>query len=1035
MSHNLVNSKQQKVPVRNSILMRVLLVALIALALRGLPAAAQQARLITTQYNTDNGLPQNSVKDIAFDEWGYCWLATEMGLVRYDGQHFVTYDTSQLPGLKSARVEGLTADARGTLYARLYGGQIIKIAVSGKYAAPAPVLLPEWSVHVGAQGVAVSNKTMLRKLAAFYNQLGQNPFLFSSSVSDREIYLRNERSLMYLSAGLAAPVKIRDYTGRKPQYAVFARQFLACIMPGNRVEAWKNGRLLPGYASIRGPLASDARFISGDFQLYSSADGLYVYAGTSLYKVLLRNGQLDSEIALQGLRVPFLSAVAYQSGQGMFYLGSSSDGLFVVQKNPFFTPPSLSPALEQSLYAQAKVADDQLVVKNMLVSVSRPARKLPIDVGLGPWLFAGGDGQLYYEQGYQLRKLDIAKATSSAIAPVYKVMHMDDDGEGRFYIATDRGFAMLVNGKLGGFKAFPERAGILFVRKLRSGHFLVCTEKGLKWYDYQLNRIYKSVLDSMQIRTVYADADKIWISTYGQGFYLFQNNKLYRMPLGPRQALKIVHSFIEDGLGFFWLPTNNGLFKVRKGELTTFAVGKSDAVNFFRFDRTDGLPTNEFNGGCDPSYVWLKDSLLSLPSMKGLVWFYPNKLKPYYPARGIFADSLAVSGRLVQPQEKGLILPPDFKRLSVQVSSPYFGNPANLDLEYQVAGLDADWRKVEKNGQVMINSLPAGYYKLVVRRNGAPAADNAGGFELSVEVQPWFYNTWWFYALCICVSICMGYMLFKRRLVKLETEAQQLEKVISERTEELKNAVDDLARSEMALLESNRFKDHVITMVLHDMRSPLRFISLISGNLLKNHTRLTPSDLDAYLSDLHLGTQNLLGFTEQFFMWIGTQQEGFKISKMSFAINSLFEEIASLYKELFKFNRNTLHIVPTDLECVSDYQILSVVIRNLIDNANKNTSDGEITLSCAERNGRIQILISDTGQGLTREQITQFMSRDRLAGNRGTGSLLIHTMLDYIHGAISIVSEPGKGSTFTISLQNLRQSDTAAPGGSIQGGS
>lgn len=109
--------------------MRILLVALISLILLGFPAAAQQERFIVSQYNTDNGLPQNSVKDIAFDEWGYCWLATEMGMVRYDGQRFITYGPSELPGVKSARVAGLTTDAHGTLYARLYGEQIIKVAV------------------------------------------------------------------------------------------------------------------------------------------------------------------------------------------------------------------------------------------------------------------------------------------------------------------------------------------------------------------------------------------------------------------------------------------------------------------------------------------------------------------------------------------------------------------------------------------------------------------------------------------------------------------------------------------------------------------------------------------------------------------------------------------------------------------------------------------------------------------------------------------------------------------------------------------
>lgn len=1016
--------------------MRILLTALISLILYSFPTAAQPEHFVVSQYNTDNGLPQNSVKDVAFDEWGYCWLATEMGMVRYDGQRFVAYGTSEVPGLKSARVEGLANDARGTLYARQYGGQIIRVAVSGRHAAPGPVLLPAWSLHVGREGVAVDDKGMLRKLAYFYGHLGQKPFFFSSSISNNEVYLRNESSLLYLSAGLEKPLEIRAYTGRNPEYTLFAGQFLACILPGNQVEAWKNGRLMPAYKSIDGPLASNTHFLSGNFLTFPSPDGFYAYAGDMLYKVTIRNGRLDSDIELAGIHVPFLSCVRFVPEQQAYYLGSTTDGLFVVQKKQFAAPPFQSPVLDQSLYAQARVGDEGLIVRNILISKGQPPRQLPFDSGIASWFFTPGPGQLFYEQNYKLRKLDIASGRSQVVASEYGIVHMSPAENGRYFFASARGFGKLVNDRGVGFKEFPQKANILFAKQIRPGYFLVCTERGLKWYDYERNRVDKSVLESMSIRTVHFEsASRIWISTYGKGFYFMQGRKLHRMPAGPRQALATVHSFIEDGRGFFWLPSNNGLFKVRKSELQAYAERRQDKVNFFRFDRADGLPTNEFNGGCDPSYLWLKDSLLSLPSIKGLVWFYPHKLKPYYPNRGIFADSLTVKSHPVMLNSKGITLSPDFKRLAVQVSSPYFGNPENLNLEYQVAGLDPDWHKVEKNGLVTITSLPPGDYKLLVRRNSGHLPDGAARFVLRIDVQPWFYTTWWFYLFCICLSVGIGYLLFKRRLTKLQKEAQELENTISARTRELKNAVDELATSEMALLESNRFKDHVITMVLHDMRSPLRFISLISGKLLKNHTHLTPSDLDAYLGDLHMGTQNLLGFTEQFFMWISTQQQGFKISKNLFSVDVLFEEIASLYKELFKFNHNRLTIVHTDLECVSDYQILSVVIRNLIDNANKNTFDGEIRLSCREENDRLLISISDTGLGLSDEQIALFMSRDRQAGNRGTGSLLIHTMLDYIQGSISIVSEPGQGSTFTILLQNLDRFDTIAQDGSVLAGS
>ncbi|MCF0074073.1 ATP-binding protein [Dyadobacter sp. CY261] len=1015
--------------------MRILLPLLLVLALCGYPAVAQH--LIIAQYNTDNGLPQNSVKDIAFDEWGFCWMATEMGLVRYDGQRFDIYGTSEIKGLISERMEGLTADARGTLYAKAYGGQILRIAATGKHVAPRPVLMPKWSAHVGQHGVVVGEKEMLKKLIFFYNRLGASPFLYSSSISDKEVYLRNQDSLLYVSPRRAKPLKIRTYTGRNPRYTILAGQLLVCILPGNHIEVWKNGRHLSAYGSIGGTLASDARFLAGDFLSFPAPDGFYVYVGENLHKVSLHNGRFQSAIELHHIRIPGLRSIRFVPAQGVYYLGSSTDGLFKVRRSPFVSPPFSSPILGQSTYAQADVGEGRFVVKNFLFSRDAPPRQLPIKNDISALLFTTADRQLYFAQDYMLRKLDIRSGNVLDVAQLeYGFVHMSPAGKGSYLFAQSSGFARLVNDKVLDFKQFPQKTRILFARQIRPSYFLVCTENGLKWYDYERNRIDKSVLDSMLIRTVYAEDDgKLWIATYGKGFYLFQNNKLYRMPLGMRQALKTVHSFIEDGQGFFWLPSNNGLFKVRKADLMAYAEGQLEEPYFFRFDRSDGLPTNEFNGGCDPSYLWLKDSLLSLPSMKGLVWFYPNRLKPYLPEKSIFTDSLTINNQLVAFNHTLISLPPDFKRLSVQLTSPYFGNSENLGLEYQVSGLDPYWHAVDKTGQLAINSLPAGDYKLIVRRSGEAGPKSPNKLVLPILVTPWFYNTWWFYLFCICCSMLIGYLLFQRRLTKLEREALALENTISNRTFELKNAVDDLAKSEMALLESNRFKDHVITMVLHDMRSPLRFISLISGKLLKNHTHLPPADLDTYLSDLHLGTQNLLGFTEQFFMWISAQREGFRVSKTVFSMKELFEEIASLYQELFKVNRNTLSIICADQQCFSDYRILSVVIRNLIDNANKNTYEGDISLSCREDGSRLRISISDTGQGLTDEQIGLFMSRDRQAGNRGTGSLLIHAMLDYIGGAISVTTEPGRGSTFTITLPNPDRSDIPGQDGSVPAGS
>jgi ligand-binding sensor domain-containing protein len=77
-------------------------------------AAQNPGSYSVRQYTSDNGLLQNSVHGIEFDKNGYCWLATEMGLVRFDGQNFVHFTQRNLPGLNSNFFTWLSKDAAQT---------------------------------------------------------------------------------------------------------------------------------------------------------------------------------------------------------------------------------------------------------------------------------------------------------------------------------------------------------------------------------------------------------------------------------------------------------------------------------------------------------------------------------------------------------------------------------------------------------------------------------------------------------------------------------------------------------------------------------------------------------------------------------------------------------------------------------------------------------------------------------------------------------------------------------------------------------
>ena len=113
----------------------MLLVILFAGAFPSLAALDPEKAL--TQYtqtiwNTEAGLPHNSVTAIAQTTDGYLWIGTEEGLARFDGVRFTVFDKENTPGIQSNQISALAADADNTLWIATLGGGLTRLS-SGSF--------------------------------------------------------------------------------------------------------------------------------------------------------------------------------------------------------------------------------------------------------------------------------------------------------------------------------------------------------------------------------------------------------------------------------------------------------------------------------------------------------------------------------------------------------------------------------------------------------------------------------------------------------------------------------------------------------------------------------------------------------------------------------------------------------------------------------------------------------------------------------------------------------------------------------------
>src|SRR5215510_8177286 len=94
----------------------IIIIDLLAPTAIALDSARQIAQYSHTVWQTENGLPQNSVRAILQTQDGYIWLATEEGLVRFDGLSFTVFDKHNVPRMRSNNIQVIYEDKHGVLW-------------------------------------------------------------------------------------------------------------------------------------------------------------------------------------------------------------------------------------------------------------------------------------------------------------------------------------------------------------------------------------------------------------------------------------------------------------------------------------------------------------------------------------------------------------------------------------------------------------------------------------------------------------------------------------------------------------------------------------------------------------------------------------------------------------------------------------------------------------------------------------------------------------------------------------------------------
>ena len=368
--------------------------------------------------------------------------------------------------------------------------------------------------------------------------------------------------------------------------------------------------------------------------------------------------------------------------------------------------------------------------------------------------------------------------------------------------------------------------------------------------------------------------------------------------------------------------------------------------------------------------------------------------------------------KVALPYTTELELRHDHRIISFEFATDNYIKTNQPNFQYKLEGFDKQWLTMDASNSINYMNLSSGSYTLKVRSQINADDKNQNNIELKIKILPPLYARWYAFLLYIILLTGITAWIFRfyqsRLLLKTSLEFERREKEHNEVV--------------------NQSKLKFFTNISHEFRTPL---TLIMGQLemLMQSSKIGPAIYNSIVNvhnnavKMNLLISELLDFRKQ--------EQGYKKLKVSeYDIVEYIREIFVSFQEFAKFREIELTFSTNreKIPLMFDYTELQKVFYNLISNTFKFThKGGKISVGIDANDICVNISVSDTGVGISKENLKKIFDRfyqadnedDSSLQNKGTGIglALAKGIVELHKGRISVTSTQGVGSTFVVELQ------------------
>lgn len=242
----------------------------------------------------------------------------------------------------------------------------------------------------------------------------------------------------------------------------------------------------------------------------------------------------------------------------------------------------------------------------------------------------------------------------------------------------------------------------------------------------------------------------------------------------------------------------------------------------------------------------------------------------------------------------------------------------------------------------------------------------------------------------------------------------------------LRDQKAELEEQKSKLEEVNRTKDRFFSIISHDLRGPVNAFHGIS-RMIKFFVQNKQIDqLEVLAEEIDQSVDRLSSLLDNLLNWAVQQQGQFPYVPEKIDVKTLADDLVDVFATMAKSKQISLHSsVPEDLHAWADRNTTMTIIRNLVSNALKFTSrDGEVAISARRTADSVEIVVRDNGVGIPKEKLGNLFELNEEASTWGTegekglglGLQLVHEFVELNQGQITVDSEDGQGTRFTVTL-------------------